>query len=633
MSKVTLTDVYTLRNEASALATINENSDLLTAAIDNTLSRNGQVPNEMNTLLDMNNNRIINISAPQSGTEPVRLADLYAINNHIPLVINVDVNTNFEVYVSKAEALTKFIDAAVTVVFLSGYYVNGDGGGAQYRRAATEPLHDGKWQSSDGAWWEIVCGDRVSVLQFGAKADHVVNTAGVQTVAGTDNIPFFESTAEYCRTNGKTLHIPGGKYRLASTWGIDWSTDQPVTYWYDFRFRIEGDGRRATYLFFDAGAAVDGISINGTGSGVSNPTLPHTSQEILVGMSLIKPDREGVGLSLFDHFHCQVRDIGLLQWDYGFQLIDVHESTFSEFVCIFNNQGGLIQKSDDTQPNMITFEGSTISNNWNYGIEAVDVVEFHMINCEISNNGYYGTDETIKWGIRLAFDAIPIEGVASALFSSCRFEGNVGTTHADVYYVNGVRDAAVTFVGCDFLRDGGAFGLARRQLNCIRVQTTGLLTHKINIIGCGFIGFNGYTGDALWPYVALVDATQNITVFESGSHFHEPLETPNFGSLGLHRTREFENSSWAIMSDAVGTIGFSANVASCTKNSTGNFSVVFRKPLALSSYHISFNIITALIRHWAITAIADTGFTVQFWDNAGVVQDNQFSFAVVGGVK
>lgn len=77
MSKLTLSDVNNIGgNPTSASSTINANSALIETALENTLSRNGTSPNEMNATLDMNSNRIINLPTPLAVTEPLRLQDL-----------------------------------------------------------------------------------------------------------------------------------------------------------------------------------------------------------------------------------------------------------------------------------------------------------------------------------------------------------------------------------------------------------------------------------------------------------------------------------------------------------------------------------------------------------------------------
>lgn len=74
--KVTLSNFSTFTNDSSAVATINNNNQLLTSAFDNTLSRDGTVPNQMGAQLDMNSNQIINLGAPASGTSAARLQDV-----------------------------------------------------------------------------------------------------------------------------------------------------------------------------------------------------------------------------------------------------------------------------------------------------------------------------------------------------------------------------------------------------------------------------------------------------------------------------------------------------------------------------------------------------------------------------
>ena len=61
MAKLTLDDLANIiGNESSAIGTINDNSDLIEIALENTLSRDGTAPNEMEADLDMNENDILN---------------------------------------------------------------------------------------------------------------------------------------------------------------------------------------------------------------------------------------------------------------------------------------------------------------------------------------------------------------------------------------------------------------------------------------------------------------------------------------------------------------------------------------------------------------------------------------------
>jgi len=60
MTKLILSDIDNLENEGSAVGTLNNNSDAIVVAVENTLSRDGTVPNYMTADLDMNGHNILN---------------------------------------------------------------------------------------------------------------------------------------------------------------------------------------------------------------------------------------------------------------------------------------------------------------------------------------------------------------------------------------------------------------------------------------------------------------------------------------------------------------------------------------------------------------------------------------------
>lgn len=75
MAKYNPSLLTNLDNQVSAVATINLNLTRISTALEQTLSRDGTVPNEMNTDLDMNDHRIYNLPEPVGGTEPLRRKD------------------------------------------------------------------------------------------------------------------------------------------------------------------------------------------------------------------------------------------------------------------------------------------------------------------------------------------------------------------------------------------------------------------------------------------------------------------------------------------------------------------------------------------------------------------------------
>lgn len=79
MAKLVLTDITSLANSGSAISTINNNFTAMEAALENTLSRNGQAPNAMAANLDMGNNRLINLADPLSDGDGVNRRSVAAL--------------------------------------------------------------------------------------------------------------------------------------------------------------------------------------------------------------------------------------------------------------------------------------------------------------------------------------------------------------------------------------------------------------------------------------------------------------------------------------------------------------------------------------------------------------------------
>ena len=97
MAKLTLNPLASLANASSAVSTINVNWDLIEAALENTLSRDGTSPNEMESQLDMNSNAIINLPAAVANASPVRKAE-------------------FDVLDAEFDALETTVNASITAV-------------------------------------------------------------------------------------------------------------------------------------------------------------------------------------------------------------------------------------------------------------------------------------------------------------------------------------------------------------------------------------------------------------------------------------------------------------------------------------------------------------------------------------
>lgn len=107
---------------------------------------------------------------------------------------------------SLSSAQSDEIDCDVTCIQTYGYTDNGDGGGGLYVRVPVEPTHAGKFQSYDGAWWELR--ERFpNALQFGAIDDGLTtdDTAALNRLADYSNymkVCAWLSTSVGFSTNG-----------------------------------------------------------------------------------------------------------------------------------------------------------------------------------------------------------------------------------------------------------------------------------------------------------------------------------------------------------------------------------------------------------------------------------------------
>jgi hypothetical protein len=125
MSKLNLADVSNLMGSPTAAAnTINSNSSLITAAIENTLSRNGQSPNQMNSDLDMNHNNLLNIKDLDVDSlsidgQPVTVTDNFVVTNASQVTYNRNVTGS----------VNQALDARIKAmgVYAADFGIKGDG--------------------------------------------------------------------------------------------------------------------------------------------------------------------------------------------------------------------------------------------------------------------------------------------------------------------------------------------------------------------------------------------------------------------------------------------------------------------------------------------------------------------------
>lgn len=133
-------------------------------------------------------------------------------------------------YQTRTAAIAASIPINVNEIVTLSYATPGDGGGAQHRRVVSEPTHLGKFQSADGAWWELVAFPEVTLEMFGGKADGQANVTPPAAQPGTDNWPAFQAAFGYARSilynvqqSSASIRLLRGVYAVSQTLVIDQS--------------------------------------------------------------------------------------------------------------------------------------------------------------------------------------------------------------------------------------------------------------------------------------------------------------------------------------------------------------------------------------------------------------------------
>ena len=163
----------------------------------------------------------VSAPTPPAGDNTTKLATTAWVNAN-PTTLEYD---------SLALAAAATIPGTASHIRLTGYYAVGDKGGALYKRSIA-PAGAGKFQSADGAWWEIseILG---FARQFGAKGDGVNNDA---------------TAINACLAKYLVCHLDEGTFRITA----------PITLNRDFA-GLHGVSVAATKIMVDSGS-IDGVT-------------------------------------------------------------------------------------------------------------------------------------------------------------------------------------------------------------------------------------------------------------------------------------------------------------------------------------------------------------------------------------
>ena len=203
MAKLTLSNLANLDNPTTAVNTINANSDLIETALENTLSRNGAAPNQMQADLDMNQKNIINTNTVFATTVS---ASTYIGGNST--VVNSSNLEFISIAALRAYSTTPLTYGNCRVV--SWYSGQNEGGGLFYYDSSdTTSADNGGTIIVDGLSrrWKRPLDEQIDVTMFGTKGDGATDDktaiqAAITAVGGS---------------GGGIIFFPAGTYAIASS--------------------------------------------------------------------------------------------------------------------------------------------------------------------------------------------------------------------------------------------------------------------------------------------------------------------------------------------------------------------------------------------------------------------------------
>jgi hypothetical protein len=152
VAKLTLSDLSSLTNEASAIAVINANNALIEAALENTLSRDGTSPNSMDSNFDMNSYRIQNLPAAVGSTEPVRKAEFDGLINTVQNIYNATATLydNFDDRYLGAKTTDPALDNDGNALIAGALYFNSVGNRLKTYNGTSWDFISSKWITGSG---------------------------------------------------------------------------------------------------------------------------------------------------------------------------------------------------------------------------------------------------------------------------------------------------------------------------------------------------------------------------------------------------------------------------------------------------------------------------------------------------
>lgn len=450
MAKLTLNRIGSFAS--GLVATLNTNLARIEAALENTLSRDGTSPNTMNADIDMNSQRIYNLPAPTSASEPARLQDIQNLGEGISITEVVDnltsSATTSALSANQGRVLKEAIDTKYVPVVIDNL-LSEDGNSAlsanQGRVLAGQidaivgevgsfPVvvddlvtanADAALSANQGVEIKELIDNidtRTEVLEAAIMPALTPEAYGAVGDGTTDDTAAFLLCAAACVSAKAKMTLSGKNYVVSDTIPLDNGGSTFIGY------PVEGVGKDATRIKFKP-SSISTPCFKMTG-GAGN-----TTNKTIRGLTIEAFDSSynglGIGVQVQDQCFSIVEDVQIENLAVGIEIVNAGSGGFSEFNTFRN-----IRLLDNTRGIQFHRRGSAL--------DSFHGNEFHTVQINVPSGGYglylNGTSigGTAKAGTAYIYNCVfnlkifGGSGTRYAIYTdTINSEGNTGTVHCE----------------------------------------------------------------------------------------------------------------------------------------------------------------------------------------------------------
>jgi len=397
---------------------------------------------------------------------------------------------------------------------------------------------------------------------------------GVTGDGTTDDTTALQACIDYVCANGGCLYLPKGKYKISA----------PLT----FQCVLTADPHKRPSMLGDGiGATVIQQTTNNNGIVIAGASADPSVYGEFKGFSLYGSTLGGSGISIGSGAFCSLAKVYLAGWEIGLYGVNALSSQFRDVVMRFNNAGFRFEANTSyayvSEPNAITMEGCTASNNLLYGGYVIGAGTFNYIGGSIEGNGA-GTDlSSSKWGLHITNAGGNYAQQAASGFNiqGVYFENNGGKAHLWVDQTATRVGMSAVVSGCSFVSLGPSYPSSFVYLGASSLASA----FPISFIGCGWAGLDGYTPSAGRP--TITNTSDYFKLALTGCSFYSSVDQYKQGSPNRYEGSvecvSYRDLAGTVLSSGGGGSGDVVGPASAVDNALTRFDTTTGKLIQSST--------------------------------------------------